>query len=453
MTASYDSPVAGEHAGEHASERADQERELLDYLDQLISAAVEERIATTSIRRLAPEEPPPPEVLEVSPAQEIADAVRPKPEVAQRKISKSSRKATEVCRASMSEQLMALFRNTEQSSTEERPPQGCDTAIKPGRRPAVASRDRRSGSTLPADNLAKEVRATASSSGLLEAKPSIFLRHYLDHYPDPVETPRDPIPSGLALLDSHLAGGFRPGLNLISGQVHAGKTVFMQSMVWGTVLSQRPLLYYALREGAMGSWMRLVAALGHIIGSAAISLGRLRAGKLSSEEYETLTNLDRVLQTSVLPCLYLVDTPSLRLDTLGSLIDDVRVRAGGVADRHGRNPAIFIDDLDCLPPFASGLPMAHLLSSLDHAMIADQFPCLATMTLPLGYGGRGVDLPVQTFLIMKARPASPGDHFLRVDLNLCKNSLKGWTGTLPLLLDHRSGLFTALTLAEKDRSI
>ncbi|MFH0916927.1 MAG: hypothetical protein V1912_10860, partial [bacterium] len=50
-------------------------------------------------------------------------------------------------------------------------------------------------------------------------------------------------------------------------------------------------------------------------------------------------------------------------------------------------------------------------------------------------------LPTQTTLALASVSASADDAFERVDLELRTNARTGWTGTLPLLLDRRSGLF------------
>jgi hypothetical protein len=51
-------------------------------------------------------------------------------------------------------------------------------------------------------------------------------------------------------------------------------------------------------------------------------------------------------------------------------------------------------------------------------------------------------LPAQTTLALVSVSAFADEAFGRVDLELRTNARTGWTGTLPLLLDRHSGLFT-----------
>jgi hypothetical protein len=138
-----------------------------------------------------------------------------------------------MARASMREELLALFRNTERTA--------------------------RASSGMHA--VAGELRLNATSQ-------STYLRRFLQ------QGARSPslAASGLAGLDDRLDGGFGPGLHLVLGPPGAGKTAFLDSVAWEAVCRERPVLYYTLREGGLGTWERLITALGHILGGPTVSL-------------------------------------------------------------------------------------------------------------------------------------------------------------------------------------
>jgi hypothetical protein len=213
-------------------------------------------------------------------------------------------------------------------------------------------------------------------------------------------------------------------------------------MAWEAVSSKRPVLYYALKDGSLSIWERLISTIGYILGGPSIPLGALRARTLAPQELETLTRLDLALQTDVLPYLSLVDTISASIATLSAFIEDVRLRAQEAIERHGRIPLLLVDDLERLLFLTGSGPLLPLLSRLDGTLTADSIPgLLATTTPDPSSCGMG-KLPVQTIVVLESVSAFAGDAVGRVDLELRTNARTGWTGTLPLLLDHRAGLFT-----------
>jgi hypothetical protein len=229
---------------------------------------------------------------------------------------------------------------------------------------------------------------------------------------------------------------------LVSGGPGVGKTAFLESVAWEAVSSERPVLYYALKEASIGAWERLVSTLGNILGGPVIPLGALRAHTLGPRDLETLTRLDRALQVSVLPWLSLVETIPAYTDTLSAFIEDVRLRAQEARERHGRIPLLLVDGLERLLLLTQARPLVHLLSRLDDALAADSIPGLLATTLP-DRSAHGLErLPARTILALVSVSAFTNDAVGRVDLELLTNARTGWTGTLPLLLDRRSGLFT-----------
>ena len=303
----------------------------------------------------------------------------------------------------MREELLALFSDTERCSS---PPSG-------------------------ALWLAGKGRSSAT-------EPSRFLRRFLQRTAPSPEL----APSGLASLDFRLAGGFGPGPHLVLGPPGVGKTAFLESMAWEAVSDKRPVLYYALKDGSLRIWERLISTVGHVLGGPSLPVGALRARTLAPQELETLAGLDLALQNAVLPYLSLVDTVSASIPTLSAFIEDVRLRAQEAMERHERIPLLLVDDLERLRFLTGSGPLLPLLSRLDGTLTADSVPGLLAATTPdpsLNVTGK---VPVQTIAVLESVSGFAGDAAERVDLDLRTNARTGWTGTLPLLLDRGTGLFT-----------
>ena len=317
-------------------------------------------------------------------------------------------------RASMREEFLALFRDTERAPL-----------------------------SLPT------IPETADGPQLRAGAQSVFLRRFLQLGASSAEL----APSGLADLDDRLAGGFGFGLHLVLGLPGVGKTAFLESVAWEAVSERRPVLYYTLRDGGSGTWKRLISTLGHILDGPTIPLDALRAHALSPADLQTLTRLDLVLQASVLPYLSLVETIPAYTDTLSAFIEDVRLRAQEVKEQHGKIPLLLIDDLDRLLVVTRAQPLSLLLSRLDDVLAADSMPGLLSATVldssSYDLGG----LPIQAVLALVPAPASATGALERVDLELRTNARTGWTGTLPLLRSRCSGLFTHPRAGTKPQSV
>ena len=280
--------------------------------------------------------------------------------------------------------------------------------------------------------------STEGETGLTVTQPSRFLRRFLQ------PAPRSPelVPSGLTDLDERLAGGFGPGLHLVLGLPGVGKTAFLESVAWETISSERPVLYYALRDGGQRAWERLISTLGYVLGGPVVPLDALRARRLATHDLETLTRLDLALQASVLPYLSLVETVPAHTDRLSALIEDIRLRAQEISERQGKVPVLFIDDMERLLPLVHARALPALLSRLDDALAADSIPGLLAVTSPYPSPCAPERLPVRTTLTLVPVSATANGAPKRVDLELRTNAHTGCAETLPLLLDRRSGLFT-----------
>jgi hypothetical protein len=284
---------------------------------------------------------------------------------------------------------------------------------------------------------------TASTSGPSSAsagrETSRYLRRFLQR-----ETPEaKAAPSGLASLDHLLGGGFGPGLHLVLGLPGSGKTAFLESVAWEAVSVQRPVVYYPLKLGSLRAWENLIITLASIMGGPPVPRSVFRARVLTSEETDTLTRLDLALQASVFPHLSLIDSPRAPGGTLSTFIEGVRFRSREIGELQGKVPLLLLDDLDALLELTGARSRAEVLRRLDDALAAESIPGLlaATPTDPPFQeeqsGGR-------TVILLTRLPSSEEKPSERVDLEVRRNPSTGRTGRIPLLLDHRSGLFAEL---------
>jgi len=383
--------------------RSDEERELAGYLDELVSATCAEKAPEKSLESREPTEPRSADPSGEKPEEAASPEPSPEMGALQPKQPPSGRQTRGTSRSSMREGLLALFRDTQRLSP-----------------------------------LPPSTPTPVSEPGLPATEASVFLRLFLE------QAARSPdlAPSGLASLDARLSGGFGSGLHLVQGEPGVGKTAFLESVAWEAVSSRRPVLYYALKEGSVGAWERLISTLGNILGGFAIPLSALRARTLGPDELETITRLDVTLQASVLPYLSIVETIPAHTDTLSAFTDDVRLRGQEAKTQHGRIPLLLVDDLERLLLLTRDRPLSHLLSRLNDALAADSMPGLLATTPPDRSAFCPERLPAHTTLTLVSVSASSNDPFGRVDLELQTSAPMGWTGTLPLLLDRRSGLFT-----------
>jgi hypothetical protein len=364
------------------------ERELADYLNELISAAVAKRSPGTRDER--------------SPEEETADIDTGKPEPEGREIPASTRRRVTI-RASMREGLAPLFSNTQ--------------ALRFPHSPAAPLQ-------MPHPDA---------------VGPSAFLTQYLRDS----DTTREPAPCGLAELDARLAGGFGSGLNLVAGAPGVGKTAFIESVAWETVGTRCPVLYYALREGSLGTWERLVSTLSYVMGGPFLRLPALRARTLDEECLATLEDVDRALQASVLPWLSLLETIPAYTDPLTAFLEDVSLRVMKARDQQGRTPLVLVDDLQRLLLHTRARGLLNVLSRIDDALAAGSIPGLLTLT-PADFSGHVLaGLPAQGIVTLEPAHVSPDDSPSILNLGVLANTRTGWTGTIPLILDRRSGLIAA----------
>ncbi len=162
---------------------SNEERELAGYLDELISATFAEKAPGRPIEGRGTNEPASVDLGGEEPEEAAAPEPTPEAGAPQQKPPPSSGQTRRTARASMREELLALFRDTEWPSP------------------------------LPSSTPCPARPATASEPGLPATEPSVFLRRFLQ------QAARSPelAPSGLANLDARLAGGFGSGLHVVLG--------------------------------------------------------------------------------------------------------------------------------------------------------------------------------------------------------------------------------------------
>ena len=331
-------------------------------------------------------------------------------------------------RPSMRRELMELFRDTRAAEAPPAPPAFGPESAPPS---LVAA-------SVPESEPAPGAAPLSMESALAaEAEPSRFLRRYLQQS---APTP-EPARSGLPSLDDRLGGGFAPGLHVVLGSVTATCTAFLEAVAWEAVGSRRAVLYYPLRSGSLPVWERLIATLSAVLDGRGLDPSALRGRELVPSDVAALTRLDAALQTTVLPYLTLMDHPEDGGGDLSAFISGLRSHAVEAAEQHGRLPLVLIDGLDALLAITGLLPPLQVLARLDEALAGDSLPCLLAAD-PAGYAEDEEDLfPSRT--VLRLRSSSPGPALAagRVDLEVRKNAVTGWTGVTPLFLDPLSGLF------------
>lgn len=397
------------------------ERELAEYLDGLIAATLAQKTTektdgfapweaadTLSLPASAPERDEPVSLSIPEPMREPAHALEAddalQPNILPRN---TGRRAS---RASMRDQLLTLFNNPER------------LALPPTIAPFLSE---------------YTVTAAPGMPGGIAQTPRLA--------PEPVST-------GLEEVDARLGGGFGAGVHLVTSRPGAGKRAFLESMGWEAVSSRHPVLYYAFRKGSQGARTSLAATLSALLGLLPLNRHALRQSADAAGEPAQVESLDRVLRTSVLPWLEIVDAISSGPTEFEAFLADARARSREAKKRHGRLPLILIDDLESLARLTRVKPRARLLAQLDEWLVGEALTGLITMAIPPRSVPGIAGLPVQTTLLLTPAQASTPveqaaplpapqqaaiDH---IDLIILAGAADGRTETIPLLLDRRSGL-------------
>jgi len=309
-----------------------------------------------------------------------------------------------LARASLREEFLALFRSTEARSAPDQSTPSRATIMAPP-----------------------------------SSEPSVYLHRYLR---EAVSYPGEKVPSGFTGLDEHLSGGFGAGLHVVAGRPRVGKSAFLLSVAWESIADKRPVLYYALRENGLAVWARLASTASYILGDRVLSLEDIQARSLDATDRNRLAAVDCSLQTAVLPYLSLIEAIPAGSDSLSAFVKDICVRAGEAASRHGRHPLLLVDDLDRLLVLTRVRPVSHLLAVLDEALIESSLAGLiaATTAGPLALGEQKPEVRTVSTLV----PVAGGESrpIMQVRLDVQHDEQAGWTGSIPLLLDARSRLFS-----------
>ena len=362
-------------------------------------------------------------------------------------------------RSSMRSDLLELFRRTEAPSNSRWPTRAPSQEEAPTKvTPAVSV-------TLPAEGEAEHavptaVEAVPTSVEIApppeNAAPAIAAPSYpvqpavpmapaaspfLERFLRQAASRADIFPSGIAVVDGRLAGGFAPGFHIVAGEARVGKTAFLEAIAWHALSVHRPVLYYALKEKALGAWMRFISTLGFVLGGTTVSLTELRSLALQSESTATLRSLDVSLQTAVLPRLSLVDTIPARVDALGAFVIDAETRAEELRRKHGHQPLVIVDDLDHLL-LATGIqPRFAAVSRLDDGLGAASLTTLCSTTSLSTWDPELDRLPVQTLLELRSAPLPVENGLWMIDVSVRTNRRGNWSGDISLVLDSSSGLF------------
>ncbi len=339
----------------------------------------------------------------------------------------------------MAEEFLALFKSTERdgaledAAPPEVPPAGEGPPSADTERSAAATDAQQADSQADLPSSAGQAAATPTLSPFLRS----FLRRsrYALHLPS----------SGIPDLDTRLAGGLMPGLHLLAGHAGEEKTALMLSALWQAVSAQRPVIFYAFREGSFRVWMRLVAALATLeadSGRPALSLVQLRRAHLSVAQIDQLVHLDRLLQITVFSVVSLVDGSTTGIATPDHLLEDLRARSREAREQAKPMPLVVVDDLDRLILDHPEQSVTRALTLLGEVLEEECASGLVAATLAEPLAGTADAPRTQTVLVLGKTVETASEHLGRATLEVRANAAGGWTGTVPLLLDFSSGLFT-----------
>jgi hypothetical protein len=386
------------------------EAELAGYLNGLISESLarkaDERPANTYAAAEETRRDPSPEPVDSQEDSPLPEEGQIGPSLSKKSVS-SYDETPPGGRAAMSEELAALFRPTDRAATPT------------------------SSRLLSRCGLASPLESVVAGS-----EPSVFLRRFLQEF----SRPRDLASTGLGGLDARLGGGFGPGVHLLGGPSALERSAVLDSAVWEAVASERPVVFYALREGSLRAWQRFIAALSSIAGSSTVSLETFRAGILETVDVEALTQLDTVFQRRVSPFLSLVESFPANPDALGAFVEDIRGKSREAEETTGRMPLVVLDDLERLFFLLGPRRLSRVLVRLDQVLSADSMPGL----FATGLASRLTDVQesraAQTILITSPTPPSESKELGLVNLRLLANRQTGWTGAVRLVVDRATGI-------------
>ncbi len=149
----------------------------------------------------------------------------------------------------------------------------------------------------------------------------------------------------------------------------------------------------------------------------------------------------------MLPFVSLVDSIPAHPDTLSAFVEDLRSRVREAEERHGRMPLLVVDDLERFSFLVGSRRTPPVLFRLDEVLSADCTPGLVAAGLSSWRADGSEAAPAQTTLALEPVRSVPEEDFGLVDLRLLTNNQTGWTGVLPLLVDHQTGLFSEYSRA------
>lgn len=389
------------------------EHEIADYLDGVIAALLADKAREREVAEAAPDDRPktglrgPKACLEqqgagnvavAAPASDSGDSCGEQPDSASRPCGPG--------RASMREELLALFAS-------------------PGRLAAPPS-------ITPVFGVDLEPNGPGSSADGMRAFEQRFM--------PTVEKQTSPVSLGLGTVDAYLGGGFGPGLHLVAGRKGAGKTAFLDTIAWEAVSSERPVLYYTLKEGTTAARSRLMGTLAAIMGFSFADLNTLPDQGPVTKDLGRLRSVERTLQSTVLTRVSLIDHIPAYTDMFEAFSEDLRLRSREAQREHGELPVVLIDDSAHLMHLTQSRPLTNLLSRLNETLTEAGTTAIIGVLTP-ERPAQGIEgLPVQTTLTVTPTPGSSHDTIECVDLRILTNKYGGRTDTIPLLLDRRAGM-------------
>ncbi|MCJ7796154.1 MAG: hypothetical protein MUQ56_05220 [Thermoleophilia bacterium] len=235
-----------------------------------------------------------------------------------------------------------------------------------------------------------------------------------------------PATTGVAELDRCLGAGFPPGLWLVTADVTADATAFLEAAVWEAATRQRPVLYLALTGGMEAVRARFQVTLGHVLGD--------------DRELDSILRRTVLRHVRFVVARELVDSVIAGPDPVGHFLRDLESAIAEPTARVGMAPVVAVDDLGALLRFLgapSRAQSARALEGMDAVLRRRRAPGLITagpdVTPALAGSGR-------VELHRRGRPQMQNET-VPMDAQVVDYSSGGRPGTVRLVYHRSAGMF------------
>jgi replicative DNA helicase len=187
----------------------------------------------------------------------------------------------------------------------------------------------------PLDAFVHLINRTMEDALLIPVAPdhknaTVYMEEYMKRYRGQAAT----ISSGLSALDEALFGGFGSGLYVLAGPVSGGKSMLMKQMADHIAENGTPVVFVSWDMTKFELWARSIARLLSI--EPQLVLGGKVEPQRIAEANKSYAQLSRMLWT--IEC------------SLETTLDQVASSVERIAGIVGREPVLFVDHLQRIPP-------------------------------------------------------------------------------------------------------